>query len=126
MGNRQKLDGHLAAGAALAPSRDEPEIHRSHKDVAARLRRAEGHLRNVISMIEGGRGCAEIAQQMHAVIRAIECAKGVSDPRSYRPLPRGRGWSDGRSRKRNNRRVQGDHTLSLARCGQDIRWDGVF
>ena len=77
MGNRQKLDGRLAAGAALAPSRDEPEIHRSHKDVAARLKRAEGHLRNVISMIESGRGCAEIAQQMHAVIRAIECAKGV-------------------------------------------------
>jgi uncharacterized protein len=77
MGSRHKLNGRSGMSAALAPSRDEPGIHRSHKDVAARLKRAEGHLRNVIAMIEGGRGCAQIAQQMHAVIRAIECAKGV-------------------------------------------------
>ncbi|HKN14845.1 MAG TPA: metal-sensing transcriptional repressor [Candidatus Binatus sp.] len=77
MGNRQKLNERFAAGPPVQPSRGEPELHRSHKDVVARMRRAEGHLRNVISMIEGGRGCAEIAQQMHAVIRALECAKGV-------------------------------------------------
>jgi DNA-binding FrmR family transcriptional regulator len=77
MESRQKLNRRSVTSAAVTPAPEEAEIHRSHKDVAARLRRAEGHLRNVISMIEGGRACAEIAQQMHAVIRAIECAKGV-------------------------------------------------
>ncbi len=77
MGNRQKLNAHFPTASAVEQPRGKPELHRSHKEVVTRLRRAEGHLRNVILMIEGGRGCAEIAQQMHAVIRALECAKGV-------------------------------------------------
>jgi len=51
--------------------------HRSHRDVLNRLRRATGHLQTISGMIEGGRECAEIAQQMHAVIRALEEAKAT-------------------------------------------------
>ena len=49
--------------------------HASHADIVSRLRRAEGHLRNVVDMIETKRGCLEIAQQMHAVEKAIAAAK---------------------------------------------------
>jgi DNA-binding FrmR family transcriptional regulator len=49
--------------------------HASHADIASRLRRAEGHIRNVVEMIEAKRGCVEIAQQMHAVEKAIAAAK---------------------------------------------------
>ncbi|MBI1774134.1 MAG: metal-sensing transcriptional repressor [Proteobacteria bacterium] len=52
-------------------------VHHSHKDVANRLKRANGHVKNVIAMVESGRGCLEIAQQMHAVIKALENAKSV-------------------------------------------------
>jgi DNA-binding FrmR family transcriptional regulator len=51
--------------------------HVTHKDVVNRLRRADGHLQTIIGMIEGGRDCVEIAQQLHAVVRAIEGAKSV-------------------------------------------------
>jgi DNA-binding FrmR family transcriptional regulator len=49
--------------------------HQSHPDVVKRLRRIEGHLRTIVAMIESGRGCLDIAQQMHAVEKAIESAK---------------------------------------------------
>ena len=40
-----------------------------------RLRRAEGHLRSTIAMIEAGRPCLELAQQLHAVEKAVANAK---------------------------------------------------
>jgi DNA-binding FrmR family transcriptional regulator len=43
--------------------------------VARRLRRAHGHLESIIQMIERGRPCAQIAQQLQAVEGAIENAK---------------------------------------------------
>lgn len=49
--------------------------HRSHPKVSARLKRAKGHLAAVIAMIEDGRPCAEIAQQLHAVEKAVTQAK---------------------------------------------------
>ena len=49
--------------------------HRSHRDIINRLKRADGHLQTIIGMIESGRDCLDIAQQMHAVIRALEGAK---------------------------------------------------
>jgi len=52
-------------------------LHQTHGDVVKRLKRAEGHLRNVIQMIEGGRACLDIAQQLHAVEKAIGAAKTV-------------------------------------------------
>jgi len=51
--------------------------HRTHRDVVNRLRRATGHLQTIGGMIEGGRDCADIAQQLHAVIRALEEAKST-------------------------------------------------
>ena len=50
-------------------------IHASHPDIAVRLRRAPGHLASVIEMIEAGRPCVDLAQQLHAVEKAITNAK---------------------------------------------------
>ena len=50
-------------------------LHQTHPEVVRRLRRAEGQLRSTISMIEGGRPCVELAQQLHAVEKAIAEAK---------------------------------------------------
>jgi DNA-binding FrmR family transcriptional regulator len=52
-----------------------------------RLKRADGHLRTIIEMIEKGRPCHQLAQQLQAVESAIENAKKVLDSRSYRSLP---------------------------------------
>lgn len=49
--------------------------HESHPEIIKRLKRAEGHLRSVISMIEDGKPCLDIAQQLHAVEKAITNAK---------------------------------------------------
>jgi uncharacterized protein len=50
-------------------------LHTAHPDVLKRLKRATGHLQNVITMIEAERACVDIAQQLHAVERAISAAK---------------------------------------------------
>lgn len=44
-------------------------------DIVKRLKRAEGHLRSIVTMLEDGRECLDIAQQMQAVERAIASAK---------------------------------------------------
>ena len=49
--------------------------HQSHPAIIKRLKRADGHLRGIIEMIEAGRPCAEIAQQLHAVEKAVAEAK---------------------------------------------------
>ncbi|TBU90070.1 metal resistance protein [Stutzerimonas kirkiae] len=49
--------------------------HSTHTAIVKRLKRADGHLRSVIEMIEGGRPCLELAQQLHAVEKAIAQAK---------------------------------------------------
>ena len=46
-----------------------------HSAIARRLKRANGHLETIISMIEQGKPCAQIAQQLQAVESAIENAK---------------------------------------------------
>ena len=51
--------------------------HRTHRDVVNRMRRATGHLQTITGMIESGRECADVAQQLHAVIRALEAAKSM-------------------------------------------------
>lgn len=50
-------------------------VHASHPAIVKRLNRAGGHLRSIVEMIEAGRPCADIAQQLHAVERAIVSAK---------------------------------------------------
>jgi DNA-binding FrmR family transcriptional regulator len=49
--------------------------HKTHPEIVNRLKRAEGHLRSVVQMIETGRPCLDIAQQLHAVEAAIAQAK---------------------------------------------------
>lgn len=44
------------------------------KSILTRLRRAEGQVRGVQSMIEDGRDCAEVVAQFAAAIRAVEQA----------------------------------------------------
>lgn len=53
----------------------EPHIHESHPEIVARLKRAHGHLRSVIEMIEAGKPCVDVAQQLHAVEKAVAQAK---------------------------------------------------
>jgi DNA-binding FrmR family transcriptional regulator len=50
-------------------------IHQSHEAIIKRLKRADGHLRSIITMIEEGRECVDIAQQLHAVEKAVCQAK---------------------------------------------------
>ena len=51
--------------------------HASHADITNRLKRTEGHLRKVITMIEDGRPCLDLARRLHAVERAVSAAKKV-------------------------------------------------
>ncbi len=52
--------------------------HKSHDAVKMRLKRAAGHLKKVISMIEDEEKCINISQQLHAVIKAlIEAKKNI-------------------------------------------------
>ena len=53
----------------------QPHVHATPPALVTRLKRAEGHLRAVIEMIEAGRPCLDIAQQLHAVERAVAAAK---------------------------------------------------
>ncbi|MER8885982.1 metal-sensing transcriptional repressor [Mesorhizobium sp. M0312] len=50
-------------------------VHETHPDIVKRLKRADGHLKGVIEMIEAGRPCLDLAQQLHAVEKAISQAK---------------------------------------------------
>ncbi len=49
--------------------------HETHPEIVKRLKRAQGHLRSIIDMIEAGRPCLELAQQLHAVEKAVGNAK---------------------------------------------------
>ena len=51
--------------------------HHHHDAIAKRLKRAEGHLRSILQMIEEHRPCLDLAQQLHAVEKAISQAKKV-------------------------------------------------
>jgi hypothetical protein NreA len=47
----------------------------SFPEIVTRLKRAQGHLGGVIEMMEAARPCMELAQQLHAVEKAIGNAK---------------------------------------------------
>lgn len=49
--------------------------HSSHTDIIKRLKRAEGHLKSIITMLEEGRSCLDITQQLQAVESAVSTAK---------------------------------------------------
>lgn len=44
-------------------------------EIAKRLKRANGHLAGIIEMLAEGRACMDVAQQLHAVEKAIGNAK---------------------------------------------------
>ena len=50
-------------------------VHTSHPEIIKRLKRAEGHLKSTIAMLEAGQGCVKVAQQLQAVESAIANAK---------------------------------------------------
>lgn len=52
-------------------------VHSTHADVLNRLRRAAGHLRTIIEMIESKRDCLDVTQQLHAVEKALQNAKRI-------------------------------------------------
>lgn len=49
--------------------------HTLHPDIIKRLKRAEGHLKSIITMLEEARSCLDIAQQLQAVESAVSNAK---------------------------------------------------
>ncbi len=49
--------------------------HINHPAIVRRLKRADGHLQKIIEMIEAGKPCTQLAQQLQAVESAIENAK---------------------------------------------------
>ena len=49
--------------------------HKTHPELTKRLRRAEGHLSAVLKMIAEERDALAIAQQLQAVIKALETSK---------------------------------------------------
>lgn len=53
----------------------EEHRHQTHPEIVKRLKRAGGHPKSVIAKIEGGRPCIDVAQQLHAVEKAITSAK---------------------------------------------------
>lgn len=55
------------------PQHSHPQ--QSRLKIIRRLRRAEGHLRIIIKMIEAGHPCSDLAQQLQAVENAIDNAK---------------------------------------------------
>lgn len=50
-------------------------VHTSHPDIIKRLKRAAGHLKSTIQMLEDEKNCLDIAQQLYAVEKAITNAK---------------------------------------------------
>jgi DNA-binding FrmR family transcriptional regulator len=52
-----------------------PHAHETHPEIVKRLKRAGGHLNSIIEMIEAGRPCLDLAQQLHAVEKAVYQAK---------------------------------------------------
>ena len=51
------------------------ELHTSHPKIINRLKRAKGHLETILRMFEEGRSCLDLAQQLHAVEKAVSSAK---------------------------------------------------
>jgi DNA-binding FrmR family transcriptional regulator len=57
------------------PMSKDSQPHPNHPHIVRRLKRAEGHLRVIIKMIQDGSPCVDLAQQLQAVENAIDNAK---------------------------------------------------
>jgi DNA-binding FrmR family transcriptional regulator len=51
------------------------QLHQTHPEIIKRLNRVAGHLSSVIEMLKSDRPCLEVAQQLHAVEKAVGQAK---------------------------------------------------
>ena len=51
--------------------------HANNSELINRLKRAQGHMATIVRMVEEGRDGLVIAQQMLAVIKAVEKAKAM-------------------------------------------------
>lgn len=71
MSQRKKISKEAAPNLQRSPHAYRQEYQR---DVTNRLRRIEGQVTALLSMIESGRSCEEVAQQMSAVRRAMDKA----------------------------------------------------
>ena len=65
---------HPPRGDTFTPMAHD-HLHETHPNIVKRLQRADGHLRRVIEMFGEGRSCLDLAQQLHAVEKAIGQAK---------------------------------------------------
>lgn len=65
--NKAPAGEPLATGASLYRAEHQ-------RDVLNRLKRIEGQIRGLVDMIEGGRDCEDVAQQMTATRRAMDKA----------------------------------------------------
>ena len=45
--------------------------HASHPKIIQRLKRVDGHLRSIVTMLEENRSCLDLAQQLYAVEKAV-------------------------------------------------------
>ena len=61
---------------AKATSTSKASVYRSEhqRDVINRLKRIEGQVRGLIDMVENGRSCEDVAQQMSAARKAMDKA----------------------------------------------------
>ena len=50
-------------------------VRQAHPAILKRLKRAEGHLKSIVTMLEEDRRCLDVAQQLRAVESAIANAK---------------------------------------------------
>jgi hypothetical protein len=88
-------------------------LHTTHPEIVNRLKRAQGHLRSIVEMIENGRACLDIAQQLHAVERGGCERQTDADPRPHRPLPGADGRADVARRARATGGIQGDNEIPM-------------
>ncbi len=64
----------LPAPLVLSPRSRPGAITESQRDVVNRLKRIEGQIRGLIDMVQDGRSCEEVAQQMSAARKAMDKA----------------------------------------------------
>jgi len=54
------------------PHVSKPHVHATHPDIVKRLRRAEGRLRGIVEVVEGGRYCLDTTQPSTTVAETSE------------------------------------------------------
>src|SRR5471032_2461458 len=86
--------------------------HPSHPDIVKRLKRASGHLKSIIDMLEGDRDCLDIAQQLQAV------EKAVANPR--------RRWCTTISTTASNTLSKRARAMSRRRCASSRKSPSIY